>query len=69
MPALKPPPLDIGERIAALRAELDSLIDEMAAKEKQNCPNVPLVVIRNSITARGGQCQCRQFLIATGVLK
>ena len=72
MPVLKPPPapsLSLPERIAALRAELDAAIDEMAVKEKLNCPNLPLVSIRQTLTARGGSCQCRQFLIATGELK
>jgi hypothetical protein len=72
MPALRAPPtpqLSLAERISALRSEIDSVIDDMAAKEKENCPGVPLVSIRQMLTARGGQCQCRQFLIATGELK
>jgi hypothetical protein len=63
------PPLSLLERIVGLRADLDLIIDEMAEKEKLQSPSLPLAVIRNSITARGGSCQCRQFLIATGELK
>jgi hypothetical protein len=69
MPALRPPPLSLPERIAALRAELDQAIDELAAKEKLQCPTLPLVSIRQTLTARGGSCHCRQYLIATGELK
>jgi hypothetical protein len=59
----------MSERIAAFRAEIDILIDQMAEKEKLQSPSLPLSVIRNSITARGGSCQCRQWLIASGELK
>lgn len=70
MPALRAPSmpqLSLPERIAALRAEIDSLIDQMATESA--VPGVPLQVTRNLITARGGSCQCRQYLIATGELK
>jgi hypothetical protein len=70
MPALRPPPTpqpNLPERIAALRAEIDLLIDQMALESA--VPGVPLQVSRNLTTARGGSCQCRQFLIATGALK
>jgi len=59
----------MAERIAAFRAEIDLVIDAMAAKEKLQSPSLPLAAIRLSITARGGSCQCRQFLIASGALK
>lgn len=70
MPALRAPPmpqLSLPERISALRSELDAAIDQMAAE--QAVPFVPQGVTRNLITARGGSCQCRQYLIATGALK
>ena len=70
MPPTRPlptPQLSVPERIAALRADIDSLIDQMAAESA--VPGVPLQVTRNLITARGGSCQCRQYLIATGELK
>jgi hypothetical protein len=72
MPPTRPLPTpqpSLPERIAALRQELDAAIDELAAKEKLNCPTLPLVSIRQTLIARGGQCTCRQYLIATGVLK
>ena len=59
----KPP---LNERIAALRAEIDAVIDEMAAKDA-GC-GIPLQVLRNTLT-RGSSCQCRSYLIATGELK
>jgi len=67
-PALKPPPLSLPERIAALRAEIDATIDQIAADEAKKTPNVPQVVIRQMLT-RGSQCQCRSYLIHTGELK
>jgi hypothetical protein len=72
MPPVRPiqtQPPSMAERIAAFRAEIDAVIDQMAEKEKLQSPGLPLAVIRNSITARGGSCQCRQYLIATGELK
>jgi hypothetical protein len=68
MPALRPLP-NLPERIAAIRSEIDGMIDQMAAAEAKRTPGVPEVVIRQMLTARGGQCQCRQYLIATGELK
>jgi hypothetical protein len=68
MPALKPPPNNLPERIAALRAEIDLVIDQMAADEAKKTPGVPQVVIRQMIT-RGSSCQCRSFLIHEGILK
>jgi|GraSoiStandDraft_24_1057298.scaffolds.fasta_scaffold94775_2 hypothetical protein len=71
MPALRAPPtpqLNLSERIAALRAEIDLVIDQMAADEAKRTPGVPQVAIRQMIT-RGSSCQCRSFLIHTGVLK
>jgi hypothetical protein len=65
-PKLNQPPTPLKDRIAALRAEIDALIDEMAEKDA-GC-GIPLQVLRNTIT-RGSSCQCRSYLIATGELK
>src|SRR5437870_4332237 len=54
------PPLD--ERIEKLRAEIDAFIDARAEEVKKTCDGVPVDVIRNLITARGGGCQCQQYL-------
>src|SRR5438034_511049 len=54
------PPLD--ERIEKLRAEIDAFIDARAEEVKKTCEGVPVDVIRNLITARGGGCQCQQYL-------
>lgn len=64
MPALRAPPMpqpNLSDRIAALRAEIDLLIDQAAADTA--VPGVPLQVTRNLITAQGGSCHCRQYLI------
>ena len=71
MPPTRPlttPPPSLPERIAALRAEIDSVIDQLAADEAKRCPGVPEVVIRQMIT-KSSQCQCRSYLIHTGALK
>jgi hypothetical protein len=59
-------PHNLPERIAALRAEIDSLIDQMAAEAAVS--GVPIQVTRNLIT-RNSQCQCRSYLIHMGELK
>jgi hypothetical protein len=74
MPALRPPPTTpqpspLKDRITELRASIDAHIDALAADEAKRCPGVPQQVLRNLITARGGQCQCRQYLIHTGEIK
>ena len=71
MPALRPLPTpqpNLSERIATLRAEIDAVIDQMAADEAKKTPGVPQIAIRQMIT-RGSSCQCRSFLIHTGVIK
>ncbi len=55
-------PLPLDERIKTLRAEIDAFIDARAAEIKKTTPGVPEVVIRNLLTARSGNCQCRQYL-------
>ncbi|WNV10170.1 hypothetical protein [Tardiphaga sp. 709] len=51
------------DRIAAIRAEIDAFIDEKAAEElKLLGPGVPLQIVRDILTARGGRCQCAQYL-------
>jgi hypothetical protein len=55
------------ELIADVRLLIDEYIDELAGRDA-GC-GIPLAVLRNTLTARGGQCQCRNFLINTGVLK
>ena len=71
MPPVRPiqtQPLSLAERIAALRSEVDLVIDQMAADEAKKTPGVPQVVIRQMIT-KGSSCQCRSYLIHTGALK
>jgi hypothetical protein len=51
------------DRIIAIRAEIDAFIDEKAAEElKLLGPGVPLQIVRDILTARGGRCQCAQYL-------
>lgn len=52
----------LNERIAALRLELEAFIDAKAETVKAQTPGVPLTVIRGLITARAGNCECRQYL-------
>ncbi len=69
MPAVRPlptPPPSLAERIAAFRAEIDAVIDQMATDAAE--PGVPWQVVRNLIT-RNSACQCRGYLMAKGELK
>jgi hypothetical protein len=61
-PAPTKPPLK--DRIAELRAEIDAYIDELVDKDA-GC-GIPRQVLRNMLTGRAGDCQCRQYLIQTG---
>jgi hypothetical protein len=61
--------MPLKERIAELRAEIDAWIDAKAAEIAKDNPGVPQVAIRYDLTARGGSCQCRNYLINTGELK
>lgn len=58
--ASKTSPLD--ERIQSIRDEIDAIIDARAEAVYKDCSGVPLVVIRRTITARYGNCQCWQYL-------
>ena len=60
----KPPPLK--DRIAEIRAEIDAYIDGLVEKDA-GC-GIPRQVLRNMLTGRAGDCQCRQYLIQTGEL-
>src|SRR5258708_2174762 len=68
MPALKPPPPNLPERIAALRAEIDLVIDQMAADEAKKTPGARKAVIRKMSPARATSCRCRNSLIRGGFL-
>jgi hypothetical protein len=56
------PPLS--ERIALLRADIDSYIDSLVDKDAGY--GVPRQVLRDLITNRATGCHCRQYLIASG---
>jgi hypothetical protein len=61
----KPP---LKDRIAEIRAEIDSLIDELAGRDA-GC-GIPLQMLRNDLT-RNSNCQCAIYnmLTAEGKLK
>jgi hypothetical protein len=60
MALLSKTPLE--DRIRAIQAEIDAIIDAKVEAEAKQCPGVPVGVLRNLITAKGGGCQCRQYL-------
>ena len=62
MPALKPPPLNLPERIAALHQDIESYIDERVAEEAKACPGVPAVRIKHDLMGRFDGCLCRAYL-------
>jgi hypothetical protein len=57
--------LELDEQITKLREALDAAIDARAEEEAKRAPGVPLLVIRNCLTARSGDCQCRAWLQIT----
>jgi len=64
MALLKTPrPEALEDRIRAIQSEIDAHIDQLAKAEHERIGGgVPLPVIRNIITGRTGECQCRQYL-------
>jgi hypothetical protein len=60
----KPP---LKDRIEALRAEIDRLLDELAEKDA-GC-GIPLQWLRNDLTKLAPSCQCSQYLIHQEKLK
>jgi hypothetical protein len=67
--AQQPQTKPLNERIAELRAEIDAWIDAKAAEIAKDCPGVPEVAIRYDLTARNGDCRCRNYLSQIGELK
>ena len=53
-----PPPLDLVERIAALRSDIEQLVAEHVAAEAARCPGVPAVVIEKQLWTRVRGCHC-----------
>jgi hypothetical protein len=59
MSKLKP----LHERIAEIRAEADSYLDDKAKEVAKDCPGIPLGNIRNMITNRAPRgCECQAVL-------
>jgi hypothetical protein len=54
------PPLE--ERIKAIRADIDAIIDARVSAVAKENPGVPPGVIRNLLTARAPACACAQYL-------
>jgi hypothetical protein len=50
------------DRIRALRAEIDDIIDAKVAQETAAHPNISVDVLRNILTNRAPDCPCRQYL-------
>ncbi|WP_315704530.1 MULTISPECIES: hypothetical protein [unclassified Bradyrhizobium] len=50
------------ERIKAIRAEIEAVIEARVAAVAQDSPGVPSGVIRNLLTARAPSCACAQYL-------
>ena len=53
---------NLEERIRAIRAEINSIIDERVDTVSRESPGVPTGVIRNLLTARAPACPCAQYL-------
>lgn len=50
------------ERVKEIQQEADAFIDARAKAVSENCPGVPLAVLRQLITNRFPGCQCNQAL-------
>lgn len=50
------------QRIEAIRAEINAIIDERVDAVSKESPGVPAEVIRNLLTARAPACPCAQYL-------
>lgn len=53
---------NLEERIKAIRAEINSMIDERVDSVSRESPGVPTGVIRNLLTARAPACPCAQYI-------
>lgn len=56
-----PKPVQLEDRIAALRAEITAEIDRRAAALKETMPGVPLATIR-AILIKNNPCECAAYL-------
>jgi hypothetical protein len=54
--------LPLEERIKAIRADIDVIIDVKAEAVARQNPGVPIGVIRNLLIARAPTCRCAQYL-------
>jgi hypothetical protein len=50
-------------RIQTIRAEIDALIDKKVTEAAKVSPGIPAGVLRNLITNRAPECQCRQYAV------
>lgn len=53
---------NLEERIRAIRAEVNAIVEARAEAVAQESPGVPTGVIRNLLTARAPACPCAQYL-------
>jgi hypothetical protein len=53
---------NLEERIEAIRAEVNAIIEARAEAVAKENPGVPAGVIRNLLTARAPACLCAQYI-------
>lgn len=58
-PPAKPASATLAERIEAIHAEVQALIEDHIAAEKAQCPGIPETMLRQMFDARYGVCACR----------
>jgi hypothetical protein len=61
MAFLKNPPLDEA-MVLAHQDRINDFIDQRVQELKKECPGVPEGVLRNILTARANDCECRAAL-------
>jgi hypothetical protein len=64
MKPMRTPTLE--DRIIALRADVDAIIDARVEAVAKESPGVPRGVIRGLLTARAAGCRCTQYLELNG---
>jgi len=58
---LPQPPASLEQRIDAIRAEVEALIQDRIALEKAQCPGIPEPCLRQMFDAKYGRCKCLAF--------
>lgn len=62
-PPAAAPPESLEDRIAAIRSEIEAIIEERAQQVLDENPGQPLAVIKMMLGASAPDCLCSQYLL------